>query len=280
MKILAIGLLILVMMSGQLNADDHSATNNKITLSLDSASEVSVEGFIAPIEYTQDNFHVEWDELANLRVAEPEKQYPASVFHAFLPHQLVSVGELWQVKPEGVLELLMQLHPDPYVDMHSPVGSRGLWATLRAYNDEFADIVFRIHAEFKLEGGWFTPSQFAGHLVIDRIKERVVFFQMSVPEGVINFDVNRRHKNARSFGTDMGFCPQMELRAGIPDVLRDTQFTQAITKEEAERRLIRRFYKSEQIKWVAMGKALETARSLQRPIHVVSINGPLTDEAC
>ena len=49
----------------------------------------------------------------------------------------------------------------------------GLWACLRAYNDKFADIVFRIHAEFKFEDGWFTPSQFAGHLVIDRIKERV-----------------------------------------------------------------------------------------------------------
>ena len=53
MKILAIGLLILVMMGGVLNADDHSATNNKIALNLDGTSEVLVEGFIAPIEYTQ-----------------------------------------------------------------------------------------------------------------------------------------------------------------------------------------------------------------------------------
>ena len=35
MKTLTIGLLILVMMSGQLNAHDHSATNNKIALNLD-----------------------------------------------------------------------------------------------------------------------------------------------------------------------------------------------------------------------------------------------------
>ena len=48
MKILAIGLLILVMMSGQLNADDHSAVNNKITLNLDSTSEVSVKGLHCP----------------------------------------------------------------------------------------------------------------------------------------------------------------------------------------------------------------------------------------
>ena len=49
---------------------------NKITLNLNSDAEVNVKGFIAPIEYTQYNFHVEWDELANFRVAEPEKQYP------------------------------------------------------------------------------------------------------------------------------------------------------------------------------------------------------------
>ena len=90
---------------------------NRITLNLDDDSEVSVKGFIAPIEYTGSNFHVEWDALANLRVAEPEKQYAASVFLAFLPHAHVSVGELWQIQQDGVLELLKQLHPDPHLNM-------------------------------------------------------------------------------------------------------------------------------------------------------------------
>lgn len=279
MKILTIGFLILVMMSGQLNADENTPPN-KITLNLDSTSEVSVEGFIAPIAFTVDNFHVNWDTLANLKVAEPEKRYAASVFNAFLPHQPVSVGELWQVKPEGILELLKQLHPNPYVEMHGPVDSSGLWATLRAYNDLFAEIVFRIHAEFALEDGWFTPSQFAGRLVIDRPQAKVAFFEMYVPEGTLNFDVNRKHENSHYFGTDAGFCPQIGLFAGTQAITSDTQFTEAITQEATERKLIHRFYKSEQIKWVAMDKALEIARSLQKPIHVVSIDGPLTDEAC
>ena len=281
MKILVIGLLILVVMSGQLNADDHSAVNNKITLNLDGTSEVSVKGFIAPITSTLNNFHVQWDELANLRVAEPEKQYPASVFRAFLPDKAVSIGELWQVEETGVLELLRQLHPNPNLNMHINAGdSYGLWACLRAYNDEFADIVFRIHAEFKLERGWFTPSQFAGHLVIDRIKEDVAFFQMSVPEGVVNFDVNRRHKNARSFGTDAGFCPQIELRTEMPDVLQNTKFVEAITQEEAERALMQRFYRFQQINWVSLEEALKMAQAQQKPVHAISIDGPLTDEAC
>ena len=55
--------------------------NNKIALNLDRDAQVSVKGFIAPIEYSSYNFHVEWDTLANFRVAEPEKQYPVVVFN-------------------------------------------------------------------------------------------------------------------------------------------------------------------------------------------------------
>ena len=126
----------------------------------------------------------DWDALTNLRVAEPEKQHPTSVFQYFLPNKPVAVGELWKVEADGALELLRQLHPNPSLNMHINTGdSYGLWACLRAYNDKFADLVFRIHAEFVLEDGWFTPSQFAGHLVIDRVKENVAFFEMHVPGG-------------------------------------------------------------------------------------------------
>ena len=111
---------------------------NKIALNLDDQAEVSVNGYIAPIEYTQYNLHVEWDELANLRVAEPEKQYPASIFQAFLPSEPVSVGECWQIDEANALELLKQLHPNPSLDLHINNGdSYGLWACLRAYNNEF-----------------------------------------------------------------------------------------------------------------------------------------------
>ena len=277
MKTLTIGLLILVMMSGQLNADDHSATNNKITLNLEGTSEVLVEGFIAPIEYTQYGFHVEWDELANLRVAEPEKRYPTSVFHAFLPPTAVSIGDLWKIEEEGVLALLRQLYPKPNLDIIMNSGdSRGLWACLRAYNDKFAEIVFRIHAEFILEDGRFTPSQFAGHLVIDRIKEKVASFKMYVPEGVLNFDVGRNSTRT----IDVGFCPRMELRAETREVAPDIEFVESVTQEEAERKLILRFYKSQQINWVSLEEALEMAPAQGKPVHAISIDGPLADESC
>lgn len=308
MKILGIGSLIFVL-SLQYGFTDGTSISNRIVLTLDNDSEVLVKGFIARIAYTQDNFHVTWDALANLQVAEPEKYHPASVFQAFLPTEAslqgarkqpllkelqrlfrenptnrensVSVGEIWQIEQNGLLELLSQLHPNPNLDMHINSGdSRGAWACLRAYNAEFADIVFRIHAEFRLKNGWFTPSQFIGHLIIDRIKEKIAFFQMYVPDGTINFDVNRYHGDGPSFGSDIGFCPQIELRAGSEDIVQNPQFSESITLEEAKRALMLRFYKSQQINWVSVDEALEVAQAQQKTIHIISTDGPLADEAC
>lgn len=281
MKTLTIGFLILVVMSGQLNADENT-THTKITLNLDGTAKILVKGFIASVEeHLSEASFKEWDTLMNLRAAEPEKRYPASVFHAFLQDEPVSIGEPWKVEEEGVLTLLRQLHPNPSLDMHINVGdSRGLWACLRAYNDTFADIVFRIHAEFKLEDGWFTPSQFAGHLVIDRIEEKVVFFEMSVPDGPINFDVNwRKDKDANYSIVAGGFC-QMELRAGTQVLLENVEFTESISQETAEHVLTLRFYKSQQIDWVPSDQVLEMAQTQQKPIHAISIDGPLMDESC
>ena len=250
---------------------------NQITLNLNDDAEVNVKGFIAPIEYTQYNFHVEWDELANLRVAEPEKQYPASVFQAFLASEPVSVGECWEIQEEGILTLLKQLHPNPRLKLTIDSGdSRGLWACLRAYNDELAEIVFRIHAEFIMESGKFTPSQFAGHLVIDRHQERVISFKIYVPPTTINFDAGwTRDKGTAA---EIGFCPKMEISAGTPS--QNVEFIAAITQEKAERALSSRFYKFQKINWVSLEEALEMAPAQQKPIHVISVDGPLFDEGC
>lgn len=265
---------------------------NKIALNIDGDAEVSVKGFIAPIEHTQSNYHVEfeWDELADLRVAVPEKEYSASVFRAFLPDEAVSVGKPWKIKEEGVLELLRQLHPNPRLDMRD-YGDPGLWACLRAYTDEFSEIVFRIHTEFQLGDGWFTPSQFTGYLIINRQEETVSFFQMRLPGGPVNFEAAWQDERSwcdSNWIVDTGFCAQMELRAGTEDALRDitthlqslTSGSIAITQVEAERALNCQFYKSEEIDWVSMDMALELAQAQQKPIHAISIDGPLSDESC
>lgn len=252
---------------------------NQIILNLNDDAEVNVNGFIAPIEYTQYNFHVKWDELANFRVAEPEKQHPTSVFQAFLPLEAVSVGGCWQIQAEGALTLLRQLHPNPSLDLHINNGdSFGLWACLRAYNNEFAEILFRIHAEFVMENGWFTPSQFTGHLVIDRIREKVVSFRVYVPETTLNFDAGWKAPAHPGGAAEIGFCPRIELAAGTQ--LHDVEFTVSITQEEAERALSSYFYKFQKINWVSLEEALEIAPAQGKPIHVISVDGPLFDEAC
>lgn len=309
MKILGIGNLLIFVLLLQYGFANETSTPNSIALTLDSDANVVVKGFIAPIAYTQSNFHVEWEALANLQVAEPEKQYLTAIFRAFLPTEAglrrgrgegffqrlqrllhenptsrgnsVSVGEVWQIERSGLLALLKQLHPNPHLDMHINWGdSRGTWACLRAYNAEIAHIVFRVHAEFRLADGWFTPSQFTGHLIVDRTAGKVVFFQMYVPQGTLNFDVNRYRYGDTTFTTDAGFCPQIELRAGTETIIQDIQFSEAIPLSEAERLLTLRFYKSQHINWVSVDAALEMARAEQKPIHIVSTDGPLTDEAC
>ncbi len=266
---------------------------DKIALNIDGDAKVSVKGFIAPIEHTQSNYHVEfeWDGLANLRVAVAEKAYSTSVFRAFLPDTAASVGNVWQIEEAGALELLRQLHPNPRLDMRG-YGDPGLWACLRAYTDEFADIVFRIHTEFKLGDGWFTPSQFTGHLIINRLEETVSFFQMRLPDSPANFqiswEIEKSSDDSDDWIADTGFCAQMELRAGAEAVLRDstthlesvTSGSTAITQAEAERALNSQFYKSEKIDWVSMESALELAQAQQKPIHAISIDGPLADETC
>ena len=255
---------------------------NKITLNLDSNADVSVKASIAPIEHTLSNFHVEWETLANLRVAEPEKQHHASIFQAFLPDEPVSVGECWRIQASGVLALLRQLHTALNLNMDLDSGdSYGLWACLRAYNDRFADIAFRVHVEFKLEDGWLTPSQFAGNLIIDRLEGEIAFFEMSVPAGTVNLDIGWKEDKEASYSiTDAGFCSQMQLRAGARDVAQNIEFSTSITQEEAERVLAGRFYKSEQINWVSPYQAVEMAEEQVKLIHVISIDGPLADESC
>lgn len=257
--------------------------DNKINLNLDDDAEVNVKGFIAPIEHMNPNFHEEWNALANMRVAEPEKAYATSVFRAFLPDKSVAVGDYWQIDDQGAFTLLNQLQPNPNLDMHINAGdSRGLWACLRAYNDEFADIIFRIHATLALEDGWFTPSQFTGHLFIDRIKRSVAFFQMRVPEGTL-FDVNwKKNKDEPNYyySAGGGVCPKIELLGEMRDGTQETEFTTSITSEEAERILIQRFYKSQQINWVPFEEAAEISQAQQKPIHAISVDGPLADEAC
>lgn len=269
----------MLLMCGQLSANDQSLARNKITMKLDSSPKILLKGNIAPIGDAISDSFKDWETLKNLQAVESEKLHTTSVFQDFLPNKPVSVGELWRINSKGIITLLKQLHPKPNLTLHINAGdSLGLWAALRAYNDEYADIVFRIHAEFILNDGWFTPSQFTGHLLINRNENKVEFFEMYVPEGTVNFDVNRILHGMRIAGA--GYCSKMELRTGMNELLKNIKFSESITQKEVERSLILRFYKSQQINWVHPEQVLEMSKAQQKPIHAISIDGPLVDESC
>ena len=90
----------------------------------------------------------------------------------------------------------------------------------------------------------------------------------------------RETKDDPGFFTDSGFCPRMELRAGTQDVVQDIEFVEAIIQEEAEHKLILCFYEWQRINWIPVDKALEMAEVQQKPIHAISVDGPLADESC
>lgn len=256
--------------------------SGNIILNLNPKHTITVKGNIAPITLTQNDFHVEWEILANLRIAEPEKEYTASIFQSFLPNESISVGDVWQIDEAGVMELLQQIHPNPNLKMSIDAGdSSGLWACLRAYNDKLADIQFRLHAEFMFDDGRFTPSLFTGYLIIDRIQRKVAYFKMYVPEDTVNFDVAWRKYPDKPYSIiDSGFCSQMELHSDNPNILKDIEFTESISQDEINKKLMRCFYKFEEINWVSFDEAIESAVTQQKPIHVISIDGPLKDESC
>ena len=265
----------------------------KIHLALKGPEQIPVQASITPIAFATGDFHLKWKSLANLREVEQQRDHPRSVFKGFLPKKAVSVGNTWKIDREAALQLLKQLAEKPQFEMHiSPgtmkiqIGSKtfrrggdtdGLWALLRAYNNAYAEIVFRIHAEFVLEDGFFTPSQFAGRLILDRHARELAYFEMYVPESTLNFDVNRKHPDGYT-RTANGVC-HIEMTAG-EDGTKEITFLEEISMKQADLLLARQFYKAQEIEWVPLDKAVEKARLLDRPIHVVSADGTFMDESC
>jgi hypothetical protein len=85
---------------------------------------------------------------------------------------------------------------------------------LRALDAKHAEIRLRVHADIFLDGNgergsssWFTPAQFAGHMLIDREQECVVGFQRRVPDQGANVDLNV--SNGESITVDIGRVSDM-----------------------------------------------------------------------
>ncbi len=219
-------------------------------------------------------------ELFNTKPAFPLKDYKQSDFQVFLPSSTANVGDIWELDPKGILPFLCQFHSGATSEItifsrrrHRYEGSK---ACLRAISPNYAEIVFRIHAQFVLDGFSIRllPAQFAGRLLLNRKEEAVVEFSLFLPSRNSNVDVN-------VFGAaDIAFIPRMELSTLSSTLAREIAWETAITEEEAREKLATAFYKFAKIEWGLIEDATELAKATKRPIHALVLFGTLDDESC
>ncbi len=227
-------------------------------------------------------------ELFDLAPNEPTREYKVEAFNAFLPTSNVTVGDVWELDLDRVIPFLSQFHPGATGKLGN--GQEGAFACLRALSPDYADITFRIHAEFTLatrpkpeskrrndddmDVARFIPSQFAGCLLINLKTGIVCDFSLALPPRNSNVDIN-------DFGyADMVFVPRMKLHATSTKAPDEIDWDGSVTSEETRKRLELKFYKFAEIDWLPLEEAVEKATATQLPMHAVISWGPLDDESC
>ena len=161
--------------------------------------------------------------------------------------------------------------------MNVGYNSNGAKACLQALSPEYANITFRIHANFTLDpiiGAYLRPAQLTGHLLINLNSGTIRQWTLSLPSRNSNVDIGafRTH--------DLGFVPRMELYSLSEPQSESIAWEAAITTEEVRQKFESSLYKFTEIAWTPIEDAVELAKALNRPIHAVLLFGVLDDESC
>ena len=258
---------------------------------LNSSTSLQVDAHWEPIADSTFRMHKmfpEHVELFDLSPKQPVKEYQTDAFKAFLPPSTVGIGDVWKLDANSVVFFLHQFHPGATADLG--YGEEGAFACLRANSSDYAEIVFRFHAEFTLKSTayqeWqaenderesearFIPSQFVGKVLINLKSGTVRAFSLALPVRNTNVDLNAYG------GADMVFVPRMELLATDKTDQDEIAWDAAITPEEARRALELEFYKFAEIDWLPIDEAVVQAKVTNRPIHAILVWGCLDDESC
>ncbi|KAG7328663.1 hypothetical protein KOW79_008607 [Hemibagrus wyckioides] len=268
--------------------------------------------------------------------AVPSSSFSAAQFRIFLPPKDKGVpGDTWWIipselniftgylpnnryhppSPRGkevlVHTLLSMFHPRPFIK--SRFAPQGAVACVRAVSDFYYDVVFRIHAEFQLNDVpdfpfWFTPGQFAGHVVLSKDASHVRDFHLYVPnDKSLNVDMEWLYgaSESSSMEVDIGYLPQMELRAAgpsTPSVIYDEQgnvidsqteggepiqfvfeeihWSSEISRGEAADRLEVTFYPFKKVPYVPFPEAFSRAEAEGKLVHSILLWGALDDQSC
>jgi len=227
--------------------------------------------------------NMEWEQvlkLFNPKPAHPLKHYNQTDFQVFLPPSTANVGDIWELDPKGILPFLRQFHPGATTEItifsHRTPKADGAKAALRAISPNYAEIIFRIHAQFVLDAFdiRLLPAQFAGRLILNRKEGTVVDFSLFLPSRNSNVDVNAFK------AADMAFIPRMELSTLSSTPVHEIVWETVIAEEEARKKLATAFYKFAKIEWIPIENAIELAKGTNRPIHALVLFGALEDESC
>ncbi|KAL7873747.1 hypothetical protein AOLI_G00128180 [Acnodon oligacanthus] len=261
--------------------------------------------------------------------ATPSATFSAAQFQAFLPPKgKGELGDTWWIIPSelniftGYLpnnryhpptprgkeilihNLLGMFHARPFVK--SRFAPQGVVACVRAVSDFYYDIVFRIHAEFQLNEVpnfpfWFTPGQFAGHIVLSKDASHVRDFHLYVPnDKSLNVDMEWLYgaSESSSMEVDIGYLPQMELRAAGPStpsviydeegnvidsrreggepirfVFEEIHWSSEISREEAASRLEVTFYPFKKVPYLPFTEAFSRAEAEGKLVHSILLWG-------
>lgn len=241
--------------------------------------------------FSMHNDSPELAELFNLSPCDPIRTYGTDAFNAFLPPSTAALGDVWELDPSSISPFLRQFHPGATTAVYH--GAAGAFACLRAFSSDYAEIAFRIHADFTLKSAayeaWqdanpsehpddnksrFVPSYFLGQLLINLRTGIVRAFSLYLPPRNSNVVIS-------AFGgIDMVFVPRMELLATDETDQDKIAWDAAITAEEAHRALELKFYKFSKINWLPIDEAVTQAKATNRPIHAIHVWGCLDDESC
>ena len=231
-------------------------------------------------------FAKKWPEINQMKPVAEMQSYDHSFFELLTPTPEINVGDTWRIDENAMLPLLQQFHQGASCKLHHG-GPTGAYGCLIGKNEQFLNILIRLHGEIRHEDGWYyTVSQFEGHLVWDDQAKQVLSFRLFVPPVRTNVDINRSAtveeiRNKTEYkglnGVDIGFIPKMELTSGQDATI---QWGDTVALETAKDLLAKRFYRSAQIHWMPWEEAVSESQKTGKPLHVVALFGTLYDESC
>lgn len=227
---------------------------------------------------------------------------PSLSSNRYVPPRLAK--ESWVM----VHSLLAMFHPVPFV--YGRFAPQGSVACVQAFNSDYIDIGFRIHAEFQLNEPpyypfWFTPGQFTGHVILSRNAGRLLNFTLYVPNDKrLNVDMEWLTDSEENMEVDIGFMPRMELRvtrSSIPakldgvdirsvhinassgkpdDTLSTIKWTDEVSEEETARSLEVKLFPFKKVPYYNLSEAFTRARAEKKLVHSIVLWGALDDQSC